>query len=143
MKTIIKASLALFVLFSTSQIVASQATKHIMLTPNHGIELTTVVGYIKTYRQCMDNAQQQLQQHQNGKGRNTFNNARNNQCKNAHQQLKQSVNRRSLKSINKLVKRRWKKREVGPGFTPERILHNPTALSSGLSSGVNLNHAKK
>ena len=82
----------------------------------------------------MDNAQQQqLQQLQNGRDKNAFNNARKNQCKDEHKQLKQSINRKSLKSVNKLVRKRWKKREVGPGFTPERILQAPTTLTSGVN----------
>ena len=133
MKTITKASLSLSILLGAYQTSASQVNKNILLTPSNGIELTTIVSYIRTYRECMDNAQQQLQQNQNAKGENAFNNAQNNQCKDAHQQLEQSIDKTSLKSVDKLVRKRWKKREVGPGFIPERIFQNPTALSSGVS----------
>ena len=139
MNPITKASLVLAVFFSVSQAAASQTSKSLILTPNNDITLNTVVSYIGSYRQCMDHAQQQLQQNHNGRGNNAFNNARQNQCQHEHLQLAQSIDKQSLKAINKLVKKRWKKREVGPGFTPERILQNPTALNSG----INVNRVQK
>ena len=54
-------------------------------------------------------------------------------CKNAYQQLKQSIDKKSLNSIDKLARKRWNKRRVGPGFTPERILKKPAALTSGVN----------
>ena len=66
---------------------------------------------------------------------NAYKNARNNQCKDQYQQLKQSINGKSLKAIDKLTRKRWNNREVGPGFASESI----TNIGAALASGVELN----
>lgn len=133
MKTINKSPLVLSILLATCQSVANQPNKTILLKPNNGIELTTVVGFIRSFNLCMDNVHQQLQQDNASKRRNAFNQARKNQCKSAYEQLKQSIDKKSLKSIDKLAHKRWNQREIGPGFTLENILQTPSALQSGVA----------
>lgn len=140
MKSFLKGGLALSILITTYQSTASQPHKSIILIPNNGIELSTVVSHIGAYRKCMDNVQFQIQHNYNNGGdynstnraKISFNNARKNQCKEVYQPLKQSIDKKSLKLVDKLARKRWNKREVGPGFTLERILKNPKALVSGV-----------
>lgn len=120
----------LFAFLCTYQSAASQSPQTIMLKPNHGFELTTVVSYIRAYRECVDRWQQQKANNRN----NNFNRIQKNQCQTVYLQLEQSVDQQSLQLIEQLVKNRWYKRELGLGFTPERIAKKSTALMSGESS---------
>jgi hypothetical protein len=47
------------------------------------------------------------------------------------------MDKQSLKSIDSLSWQRWRKQGLGAGFTTERILKNPTAVVSGMLSGIN------
>lgn len=151
MNIIIRTSLALSIFLAThhacaqynsaDQSIANQPNKTIMLKPNDGIELATVVGFVRSFNSCMTNVQQTLQQNNASRKRNAYKNARNNQCKAQYKQLKQSINRKSLKAINKMARKRWNQREVGPGFAPENISQISTAFASGVMPSASITNA--
>ena len=84
MNIIIKTSLVLSILLAThhacaqyssaEQSIANQPNKTIMLKPNDGIELTTVVGFVRSFNSCMTNVQQALQQNNASRKRNAYKN---------------------------------------------------------------------
>ena len=101
--------------------------KQIELSPADGTNLHDIMAEIKTYRTCMDQAQQTAK-----KGKDAYHQAQSQQCHYAFENLARLIDKQSLKSIDKLSWQRWHKRDAGSGFTADRILKTPMALTSGV-----------
>lgn len=101
--------------------------KQIELNSADGANLHDIMAKIKTYRVCMDQAQQTAK-----KGKSAYHQAQSQHCHYAFENLAYLIDKQSLKSIDKLSWQRWHKRDAGSGFTADRILKNPIALTSGM-----------
>ncbi len=101
--------------------------KQTVLNPLDGVTLQDIMVEIRSYRTCMDKAQNTAK-----RGRAAYNKAQSQQCYTAFVGLEQLMDKQSLKRIDNLSWLRWHKQAVGTGFSVERILKNPTALISGV-----------
>lgn len=103
--------------------------KKIELNPIDGVSLHEIMVELGTYRACMDKAQNMT-----SRGKNAYKKAQSLQCNTSFERLGQLMDKHSLKSIDKLSWQRWNKRDVGVGFSDDRILLNSSALISGVKN---------